>query len=975
MNDRMAALLLSLLLASEVGASVTIGGKASTWPAEFIIPQSAHLRTTTSGRSLSRASPVTVPPRAAQNGQPATNTTGTNPALTGAGLSSRATGSGIANLHLASPIISDDVVWIGTYGDKLLAVTSRGALLDRFRNDTWRVEGSALRGIGVPLPIRSAASLYGFQRSKTGGNFVDYTGWVDRDGDALILAGDVNSPLYLARFARLLFEGMRLNIATLSFGPAGHFAVSNDGHVLTLSTQSQWLQKPSPSKDIRAITFRDQTNAIASGVNGFLATTNDAGRTWTTRRSNTTATLKAIAFGPKKVVYAAGSQGTILRSDDSGATFRHVAAEWNRPPRDGIPLPPPWYLLFNALVTLPLLAIAARSLPRDRDTIETDSVADAIGSDRALEKGDPDPMNLGAIALAISRFLRNESTLPPLTIAVTGEWGSGKSSLMNLLRADLTDFGFRPVWFNAWHHQKEEHLLASLLQAVRQQAVPRWWRPENFFFRVRLIWIRGWKHRANLLLLLLFLSLAIGYESRHHGGNPFEPVDKAVQEISQNDFKTVAKDIPSGVQNEFVALMSLVAILGTAWRGLKAFRMNPATLLTTLSGSAKVNDLAAEIGFRDKFAAEFNDVTKALGVRSLLIFIDDLDRCSPSSVGEVLEAVNFLVSSGDCFIVMGMDRKRVERYVNLNFKEVSANEPDFATKYLDKLINIEVPVPEPTDDASTQILVPLHLENSEGRSNWTVVRQLAADSLHFWPVALAIAVIAAGFLSGRMIEGPPVSTPPPITDTSSIAAPATATATATITTSTSSPSVSVAPIPQAALKTDQPGDVKSGVARAHFWVYWPAVLFLIPLIGVGVWLFTRPRDLVIHDSPLFLDAVSIWRPLIVQKLRTPRGLKRFMNRLRYLAMRQRPQAEELTLWRQVKLWITGKKRETPSPVMNAIPEPALVALAAMELFPGHPEHDIGMLVGKQEEHRQRFGHSPSDWAEAYRQTTAGVHAN
>jgi predicted KAP-like P-loop ATPase len=88
-------------------------------------------------------------------------------------------------------------------------------------------------------------------------------------------------------------------------------------------------------------------------------------------------------------------------------------------------------------------------------------------SDRPLEAGEPDPMDFHSIARGLSRFIRNRKTVPPLTIAISGAWGTGKSSLMNLLRTDLRERGFRPVWFNAWHYQKEENLLASLLQNVR----------------------------------------------------------------------------------------------------------------------------------------------------------------------------------------------------------------------------------------------------------------------------------------------------------------------------------------------------------------------------------------------------------------------------------------------------------------------------------------------------------------------------
>ena len=43
----------------------------------------------------------------------------------------------------------------------------------------------------------------------------------------------------------------------------------------------------------------------------------------------------------------------------------------------------------------------------------------------------------------------------PITIALQGEWGSGKTSLMNLLRWNLCDVEgaeFYPIWINTWQY-------------------------------------------------------------------------------------------------------------------------------------------------------------------------------------------------------------------------------------------------------------------------------------------------------------------------------------------------------------------------------------------------------------------------------------------------------------------------------------------------------------------------------------------
>jgi predicted KAP-like P-loop ATPase len=40
---------------------------------------------------------------------------------------------------------------------------------------------------------------------------------------------------------------------------------------------------------------------------------------------------------------------------------------------------------------------------------------------------------------------------PPVTIGVFGDWGSGKTSMMRMLKKELDDAGHhRTVWFDAW---------------------------------------------------------------------------------------------------------------------------------------------------------------------------------------------------------------------------------------------------------------------------------------------------------------------------------------------------------------------------------------------------------------------------------------------------------------------------------------------------------------------------------------------
>jgi len=284
-------------------------------------------------------------------------------------------------------------------------------------------------------------------------------------------------------------------------------------------------------------------------------------------------------------------------------------------------------------------------------------------SDRPLTPDDPDPLNFKNIVAGLSGLLRNRDTSLPFSVAVNGKWGSGKSSLMNLLQHDLRASGLRTVWFNAWHHEDEPNLLASLLNAVRDAAPPPMASLWGTFYRLRLVSLRlfrQWRAAAVFVAILVFALRArwscttahqrytfigrrtswtvsrlflgqrpnLPRQSRKAKGVPgFLRSSRNFRSISlamNNRMRTtVALESPNLIGTRFrhnqpvsnegihwaTLLLGLIALLPKLDEILRSFKANPAELLATVSSGKKLADLEAQTNFRMKFARQFGEVT------------------------------------------------------------------------------------------------------------------------------------------------------------------------------------------------------------------------------------------------------------------------------------------------------------------------------------------------------------------------------
>lgn len=491
------------------------------------------------------------------------------------------------------------------------------------------------------------------------------------------------------------------DLRMVAFVDARHgWAVGGNGTILeTLDLGQTWKTRAVGTKaDLYGVTFADTQHGWVVGKYGTILHTTDGGQTWKSQLAKTTASFASVAFADAKRGWVAGEAGTLLRTTDGGETWSD--------PRQYRRYPAP--LFYPGVIAAGLLAWWGFRPRKETDPAGPDpvrSIADYAVSDRPLTSKDFDALNFGPLAEGIANYLRNENTTGPLTLAVTGAWGSGKSSIMGLLKEKLEARGFRPVWFNAWHHQQEEQLLAALLESIRLQAVPSWLSFAGLQFRARLIHERLRRKWPTVLLGAAAVA-ALAAVIANLGGD----WTAWLQNLSASSWPVLA--------GKLAVAAGAIAAAFKGLQGLKAFGVDPARLLASVTEQAKLSDLGAQTSFRHRFAQEFREVTTALQPRTMTIFIDDLDRCEPPQVMQVMQALNFLASSGECFLVVGMQEEAVTNCVAVSLKEQfdvqrgrelrpeekAKQRWEYAANWMEKLIQIRIAVPSPDDEQFKALL-------------------------------------------------------------------------------------------------------------------------------------------------------------------------------------------------------------------------------------------------------------------------------
>lgn len=366
-------------------------------------------------------------------------------------------------------------------------------------------------------------------------------------------------------------------------------------------------------------------------------------------------------------------------------------------------------------------------------------------SDSEARSIDDDKLGFRHSVLALTDFLRAKETSAPLAIGVCAAWGRGKTSFMRMVDAELEKTSgrmtrFTRIWFNPWKHDQEEQVWASfvaLLHKTIMQEIGFW--PRQGFYLKTLLQRFQFNPRTAFSLIVLGLLVWLAIKLFGPGMDEFNEalLDKVLgSNAGEAAARTWFKD--------FVPWIAALVIVHLVYTRLTD--MFGDTLLSFL----KKTDYSDKIGALASFESEMRDLNAAIPDNlKIIVFIDDLDRCKPKILGQIIEAMQLLEVSRKCIFILGMDLGIVVRTVETKMKDEnpeitfgtsvgdtsapegmaalgSGSNHGYGYRFLEKIIQLRLSVPSYDAGDMAQLASSLSgdgtaLEQTEGEDSPTGV--------------------------------------------------------------------------------------------------------------------------------------------------------------------------------------------------------------------------------------------------------------
>ena len=256
-----------------------------------------------------------------------------------------------------------------------------------------------------------------------------------------------------------------------------------------------------------------------------------------------------------------------------------------------------------------------------------------------------------------------DPSMLPISIGVFGDWGSGKSSLMLLMQESI----------EKWKNKTEEENKKK--GAVQKNT------------KVLQIMFNSWQFEdyedAKLTMIETILSAVIKDIEGHR--DIFEKADACLSKIKYLKLGVVVlknlarKIVPKEIQE----------LLPNKEEWKEISKEGQELLLEVVKEANSSNIIK-------RFREDFTKIIADGDYRSVVVYIDDLDRCSPERIIQCLEAIKLFVNVDRTAFIIGADQRIIEHAIHEQYKtplqQTTISSP--YSDYLEKLIQLPYKLPK-----------------------------------------------------------------------------------------------------------------------------------------------------------------------------------------------------------------------------------------------------------------------------------------
>ncbi|MFG2739397.1 P-loop NTPase fold protein [Streptomyces chartreusis] len=259
-------------------------------------------------------------------------------------------------------------------------------------------------------------------------------------------------------------------------------------------------------------------------------------------------------------------------------------------------------------------------------------------SDNAISGASGDAFGFLAHARVLCDALEGTDDLP-LTVGIFGPWGMGKSSFMNICRDLLRQRGIPAIWFNPWKYDQKDEIWHALIQTV-------------------------------LTEMAIDLEMRRRSEAGESKRERLTQTLATVRQLSQAAAWLLARRAAGPLTGGFLAADDVDRFQDTI----------------TASDAAAYRHV-------NHFEEDFRDVVhRYTNGGRLVLFVDDLDRCTQDAAITVLDSLKLFLGEASCVFVLAMDQQVITEAAG---RKAGGDEPDLlrGQQYLEKLIHFPYHLP------------------------------------------------------------------------------------------------------------------------------------------------------------------------------------------------------------------------------------------------------------------------------------------